>query len=175
MKIRLESIKKEGLQIDRDLGDKDLSSLPEGMRLAPSFRIQLKVSMAQNAVACRGRISGKIELTCSRCLGSFLEAFSSPIDVVFSPDMSPDEMELLEEEPGYHPLDPNAEEVDLGEDIREILVVCVPQKPLCKEDCKGLCSRCGQDLNRGPCDCGPTAPDPQWAALANLKAKLSSE
>jgi len=175
MKIRLDKIKNELLQIDRDLGEDEVPSLPGGIRLASPSRIRLKVSMAQDTVACRGRISGKFELTCSRCLCRFVESFSSSVDVFFSPDISADEKDLLEREPGLHSLDADADEIDLGEDLREILLVCIPQKPLCKEDCKGLCPQCGAELNEGPCECEPGAIDLRWEALAKLKAKLTTD
>jgi uncharacterized protein len=52
--------------------------------------------------------------------------------------------------------------------IREELILAVPEYVLCREECRGLCPRCGKDLNEGPCACRPE-PDPRWAALEALK------
>jgi uncharacterized protein len=75
------------------------------------------------------------------------------------------------EDPDSYPLAPDATEVDLAPAIREELILAVPRYVLCREDCRGLCPRCGQDLNAGPCGCAPAA-DPRWQALASLKGKL---
>jgi uncharacterized protein len=68
----------------------------------------------------------------------------------------------------------DGERVDLEPLFREELVLAVPYAPLCKEDCKGLCSQCGADLNSGACGCRPPI-DPRLAALTKLKGlKLPS-
>jgi uncharacterized protein len=75
------------------------------------------------------------------------------------------------EDPDSYPLPPNAIEVDLRPAVREELVLSVPRYVVCREDCRGLCPRCGKDLNAGPCGCAPT-PDLRWRAMADLKGKL---
>ncbi len=125
-------------------------------RMAESFLLQATVSYEQR-------------LRCMRCL--------SPVDLPVSNDLN-----LILEVGGHE--DPGREREleseDLGLmlleegilDTRPILMeqvqLNVPMKPLCKEDCAGLCSRCGADLNAGPCDCDRVA-DPRWAALAALR------
>jgi uncharacterized protein len=58
-------------------------------------------------------------------------------------------------------------------DTRPLLVeqlqLNVPMKPVCREDCRGLCPQCGADLSQGDCSCGGQPPDPRWAALAALR------
>ena len=58
--------------------------------------------------------------------------------------------------------------VDLSEIVREAVIFGAQMNDLCREDCRGLCPRCGKDLNEGPCDCEPE-PDERFAALADLK------
>lgn len=60
------------------------------------------------------------------------------------------------------------ESADLTADIREAMLLVFPTYPLCSEDCKGLCARCGGNLNRNECSCGPHA-DFRWGGLENLK------
>jgi uncharacterized protein len=77
--------------------------------------------------------------------------------------------ELFEERPtegDSYPL--SYEQVDLEPLARETVLLELPQAPLCRDDCLGLCARCGADLNEGPCDCEPE-PDPRWAALDALR------
>jgi uncharacterized protein len=58
--------------------------------------------------------------------------------------------------------------LDLSEAIRQNALLAVPMKPLCREDCSGLCQQCGKDLNKGQCDCNKSEIDPRWAKLADL-------
>jgi uncharacterized protein len=78
--------------------------------------------------------------------------------------------ELFEENPtegDSYPL--RDDQVDLEPLAREVILLELPQAPLCREDCRGLCARCGADLNEGPCSCDPTERDPRWAALDVLR------
>jgi uncharacterized protein len=60
-------------------------------------------------------------------------------------------------------------ELDLGETIREAVILEIPQVVLCRPDCRGLCPGCGSDLNEGACKCTPEGGDPRWDALKHLK------
>jgi len=87
------------------------------------------------------------------------------IDALFSAD--PDSLE----DPSSYPLAPDATEIDLRPAVREELLLAVPRWVVCRDDCRGLCRRCGNDLNAGPCGC-PPAVDQRWKGLAALKDKL---
>jgi uncharacterized protein len=76
-----------------------------------------------------------------------------------------------EDDPAAYPIPEGTNVLDLREPIREELVLNVPPFPLCREDCAGLCDKCGADLNSGSCDCRPDR-DPRWAALEGLKGTL---
>ena len=60
-------------------------------------------------------------------------------------------------------------EIDLMGAVREQILLSIPPPPLCKDDCKGLCPRCGKDLNEGDCGCDRTVLDPRWAALKGIQ------
>ena len=64
--------------------------------------------------------------------------------------------------------------LDLDEAVRQWWTATIPMQQLCRQDCKGLCPRCGKDLNEGPCACGPEL-DERWAALAELSNKLEGK
>jgi uncharacterized protein len=95
---------------------------------------------------------------CRRCLGPV----SGQLDASFR--------ELFEEAPTEGESYPLVhEQVDLEPLVREVVLLELPQAPLCREDCRGLCPRCGADLNEGPCECPPDDIDPRWAALDALR------
>jgi uncharacterized protein len=64
-------------------------------------------------------------------------------------------------------------DIDLEPVFRDALTLALPLNPLCRADCKGLCSGCGQDLNEGECSCSVQSQDPRWAGLEEIKVKLS--
>src|SRR6185436_6751772 len=101
---------------------------------------------------------------CRRCLAPVTVPVETKIGALFAQD--PDAME----DPDSYPLAPDATEIDLTPAVREELILAVPRYVLCRQDCRGLCPRCGHDLNIGPCDC-PPPPDPRWDALEALKGK----
>jgi uncharacterized protein len=73
----------------------------------------------------------------------------------------------MPDEPGSFTIDEH-HILDLREAIRQNALLAIPMKPLCREDCAGLCQKCGQDLNEGQCDCTKPEIDPRWSKLADL-------
>jgi len=102
---------------------------------------------------------------CRRCLAPVPIPVVATVDALFSGD--PDALE----DPSSYPLAPDATEIDLRPAVREELLLAVPRWVVCRDDCSGLCPRCGKDLNAGPCGC-PPAVDQRWKGLAALKDKL---
>ncbi len=133
------------------------------------------------AIKCRGRlqrmaeglllqfkVSYEQQLRCMRCLGPVTVPFSGDLNLILEVggEAVDQDRELESDDLGLLLLE---EEVfDTRPLLTEQVQLNVPMKPLCKEDCAGLCSGCGADLNAGPCDCDQVA-DPRWAALAALK------
>ena len=66
-------------------------------------------------------------------------------------------------------------ELDLRPAVREQILLSLPQAALCSEDCKGLCAKCGKDLNEGECGCDRTVMDPRWAALKGIQLESKKE
>ena len=121
-----------------------------------------------------GRVRTELELTCSRCA----EPYRFPVDAEFDHRYLPEaaaskaaETEVAEDdlETSYY----SNEQIDLGELMREQFYLALPMKPLCREDCKGLCAHCGTNLNTGTCDCSPAWEDPRLAALKAIKGKTT--
>jgi len=115
-----------------------------------------------------GTLATTAAASCRRCLEPVTAPIRAEVRALFTQD--PDALD----DPDSYPLATDATEIDLTAAVREELILAAPHYVLCREDCRGLCPRCGKDLNAGPCDCAP-APDPRWAALAAVKAKLATE
>jgi len=112
-----------------------------------------------------GSLRTRVRGECRRCLVAVEMPVSADIGALFSQDAA------AADDPDTYPLPPHATVVDVTPVVREELVLAVPTFLECREDCRGLCPRCGQNLNAGPCGCAP-APDARWQALAALKGKL---
>jgi len=115
----------------------------------------------RNAVQTRGRF------VCDRCLEEFTLPVKDSTRVVFSSD--PDMVALADEE--IRPLTKDAAEIDLTSDVRDTLVLALPLKTVCRPECKGLCSRCGANLNKESCRCSPARRDARWAGLDKFLEK----
>jgi uncharacterized protein len=130
---------------------------------------EVKLQRTQRGILVKGEFRTELELTCSRCLGSFTypleinfeEEYIPTIDIVTGiPLSSP-------EEAGDFRIDEH-HVIDLTEAIRQYTLLAMPMKPLCREDCAGLCQECGHNLNQGPCGCSVQEVDPRWAKLSKL-------
>lgn len=140
------------------------------------FTGEVEVWNTGDRLLVRGKVSGEAQVVCSRCLAQF----SLPLDVSFEeefvegePTTESDEEELeVERQVSYY----NGDEVDLSESLRDHVVLELPMNPLCQDDCAGLCSGCGVDLNEGACTCTTeTDVDPRFAALKHLLQKPDSK
>jgi uncharacterized protein len=130
---------------------------------------EIRLVRTQQGIMVRGALHTEVELTCSRCLNLFSysatinidEEYAPTIDVVSGIPLPPPE------EPGTFLIN-EQHIIDLTEAIRQYLLLAIPMKPLCREDCAGLCQHCGRNLNQGPCHCSPQGIDPRWSALSKL-------
>lgn len=121
-------------------------------------------------ILLRGTIKTRLEGECRRCLCGLGVPLSLEPTLVFMPREGESvEDEEQEEDDGLRLYDDHALEIDLGEVVREELVLGVPAWPLCRPDCRGLCPRCGVDLNETSCTCTREESDSRWAALRALK------
>ena len=111
-----------------------------------------------------GLITTTIHGVCDRCAADFDAEVSFPIDIVLVTELSNEE----NEDEWVFPL--VGDNADLEDIVRTVFVLNLDSKLLCKEDCKGLCCRCGKNLNDGPCGCQKEL-DPRFAALKQLLEK----
>lgn len=117
-----------------------------------------------------GRVKTTLGLPCSRCLEPFTIDVDAPFDLRYQPHAehqgpSEREVEAGDMDTAFYEND----EIDLGQLMGEQFYLSLPMKPLCKDDCKGLCPNCGTNLNKATCDCKIQWEDPRLAALRALK------
>lgn len=118
----------------------------------------------QGTLYFSGRLGGEARAECRRCLADItVPVAEDAVQLVFAEADAEGA-----EDPEVYPLDPQGGAIDLRPAVREQWLLAAPAYALCREDCRGLCPRCGQDLNTGSCACVGTASDPRWDALRDL-------
>jgi uncharacterized protein len=124
-------------------------------------------------IRARAHWSGEFEVPCARCLEPVRHTLGGDFDLLFRPlgaDAGPAERSLgaPETEIGYY----QEEGLVLEDVLREQVLLSLPARSLCRQDCKGLCPRCGRNLNAEPCTCEDQPSDPRWSALSDLRSRL---
>ena len=144
----------------------DLSDLCFGVSYPVSEPVKAEGMVRNTAgvLVMTGEITTCIHGTCDRCASSFDREIDLPINVVLVTEMANEE----NEDEWVFPLE--GDSADLDDIVRTVFVLNLDSKLLCKEDCKGLCHRCGKNLNDGPCNCQKEL-DPRFAALKQLLDK----
>ena len=129
-----------------------------------------KLTKRTAQIDVEGKISADIEVDCTRCLKSVDKTLEFPFSVSY---VTPENYsEAKETELRNDDLDVavfEGDKIDLTELVREQILLNLPVQVFCKEDCKGLCEKCGANLNLTDCNCKEEEIDPRWAALKNLK------
>ena len=126
-----------------------------------------------NDIRLRAHYSADFEILCARCVDPVAVPLESDFDLIFRPEsadadagersITPDETEI-----GYY----QESGLSLEDVVREQVLLSLPSRTLCRADCKGLCPRCGQNLNQAKCSCDEAPADARWNALASLADKL---
>jgi len=121
------------------------------------------------SILAKGTLHTEVEVICGRCLSSFSCPLTLNIEEEYFPitDVVSGASLPLPEEPGCFTIDEH-HVIDLTEAIRQYALLAIPMKPLCREDCAGLCPNCGHNLNQGSCDCSPQETEPRWSELSKL-------
>jgi uncharacterized protein len=147
--------------------------------LSQALAIEGRAYRAVADLLVEGSVRGEVELACSRCLRPYRAAVREPFRLVLEPagarvPADPEGAEALasdglylgdEAETGWF----RGQEIRLDRFIGEVISLALPMQPLCREECKGLCPRCGVDRNVESCNCAESRPESPFAVLSKLK------
>lgn len=164
MKVTVSEIPEVGIELELK---ERLSS--EAVKVLSPVEAVLKIDKEGPDVLVRGVLSGDIELECSRCLKAFEVGIKSRMDIVFHPEV----VNKKEESHGLRADELDTEfykddTLDVDNLLVEQLILNVPMKPLCSPECKGICPKCGTDLNLEQCNCETVEIDPRLKILETL-------
>jgi uncharacterized protein len=137
-----------------------------------NYKIDVNVIRDQDLVAFSGLIIADLALECSRCCEKYLLHVDRTFLSTFCKEF--EKRKTIREEIKLTKADLDltfytGEEINLSELLNEQLQLAVPYRPICKEDCKGLCSYCGKNLNIEECNCEKQGWNPKFSALLKLK------
>jgi len=169
MKVRINSLK-YGKQIIRaalggdelDVADLDLS--------AP-VAVMLNIDRGTTEIKIDGKVESIARFDCDRCL----ESFSMPISGTFAIIATYSESNVKIDDENVIQLSSMTNEIDITTQIHDTLLLSIPMKILCQEDCQGLCPICGANHNKTECHCNVAEPDARWDSLKKLTIKITEE
>ena len=135
MKIHVDQIPAEGLELSEQIDPREMSLGTDihGVTFNEPIDVGAKVVKTGAEVLIDVAMESPVEYTCARCLAKFQDVFRKDFNV--SHEIKPGDI------------------LDIGEDIRQEMILGSPMKVVCKADCKGICPSCGQNLNVAKCEC----------------------
>ena len=141
----------------------------EDCRFASPVKIDGTLTVSEHSLVLQAGIAVAMTFACGRCLKDVEEHISGEIATYYEKTgrVIPDGEELTESD-DVEILDYGAKTIDLRRRVSELVNLNLPMKPLCSEECKGLCTVCGRNLNEGACSCGTRQEDPRWHTLKTL-------
>lgn len=170
MLIVLTHLPADGLKIEHQYQPDELDLSQHEFTFQQPPLIRGRVTTLGQEVRVKGNVTAKLETVCDRCLEPVALPIEREFDLFYLPENSQSEAkgeaELFERD-----LDVSFyqdERIDVDELVLEQMELSLPTRILCQEDCRGLCSQCGLNLNFEQCSCQPEI-DPRWQALADLK------
>ena len=179
MRIKIEELKETRVALEFDAPADRFPALREmALRRECDFtdpiRTRLRAARIGDIVEVEGGIRTTVRLSCGRCLVEFISPLESTFALTYSRQAP---AEGGRSEPGPHAIETaetdlvyfQGDEIDLTDGVQEQVVLSLPLRPLCSEGCKGLCARCGADLNQGACGCLVATAGSPFAVLGRLK------
>jgi uncharacterized protein len=175
MVFGIEEIGDEGLCFSLILKKDQLEINQAGLSVNVDITVNGSLNRIDDDVYLKGTVMASVIASCSRCL----DTLSYPIDSDLKSHYVPSDNQFISKrDVELHASDIDAEvyenqQIDLTQSIRDSILLAVPVICLCKENCKGICSKCGHNLNQGRCECeNESFVDPRLESLKNFKDKF---
>lgn len=127
-------------------------------------RASLDISNTGKGLLVEGQVGGRLKVNCARCL----EPFLLPVETFFSETYYPEGSEEVNQEEREEWIPFSGDILDITSEVLKSILMGLPMKLVCQPDCRGLCPRCGQNLNIAPCGCDREDLDPRLAVLKDL-------
>jgi uncharacterized protein len=170
MIVDLLTLTDQPLAFDFKIAPEEIDLQTEGVKVTGEADVRGELSKNAAKTDVSGAVKVPLEVDCTRCLTPVRTLLDIRFDVDFvGRDMVPEARETHLESTDLDVDVVEGNELDLTHLAREQILLNLPETILCREDCKGICPKCGSDLNAGNCNCSEDEIDPRWAALKDLK------
>jgi len=163
----LELKKFEIFPVRIDLVDTEVHKNVEmvGINSIDKTMLGLDIQKSDEEYYCQGQLEAEVSLECARCLEPIKQKLTNETDFIVSPFNQDGNMTADDEDRVYYDSELRA---DLWEIVRQTVILAVSMKPLCRDDCRGLCPQCGTNLNEKKCRCNVRTVDPRLEPLKKL-------
>ncbi len=169
MLLNITDIPEEGLTLCYKEEKAELGVIGEGITIKDDAQVSVRISVIGSTAYVSGTVSVAVSMQCSRCLKVFPCNISSILNIEYDP------ISEIEKEGEF---ELKSDELDVGfykggilnltDLVREEIILSIPMRPLCTEDCRGICQLCGKNLNEGFCECRVEEIDPRLSSLKKL-------
>ena len=174
LQIHISSITEHGLNLEER---EDSAALPllsavtgdRGIHFTRPIHVRIQATLSGQTVLIQFTAETEVRIPCSRCLEPFDMEIATDFSGAALPEVSSmdpaavDEIELTADDMDV--IAYSGDSIDLRDEIAQQIIMALPYKPLCRDACKGLCNRCGADLNKTPCQCGSQDESSPFAVL----------
>jgi uncharacterized protein len=169
MNLDLSQFRQPDTEVARRYEPEAFEGRTSQFRVAAPVDLRFTVHKDKDRFRVVGRVTTVLELPCSRCLEPFTLPVDAPFDVRYLPqstNVGDGEREVEEDDlsDAFY----RDDQIDLAQLMEEQFYLALPMKPLCRDNCKGLCPNCGTNLNDATCTCQVRWEDPRLAALKAL-------
>ena len=188
LKPKIADITAEGLSWSGDLTDEELGLTDADVSIRGTVAVGLDLRAIERSIYVTGVVEGTAVRQCVRCLKDFDDPLAFSVRAVYEREVKspPTSAKRDDGRKKKAATVPESDEEERNDDLyyftgdhlelvpmlREQLILTAPMHPLCSEDCRGLCARCGKDLNEGPCRCGQEQTEGPFQVLRTMKEKL---
>lgn len=170
MRIELDKLEGSSAKFEHTYDAEELVLDDEHVRLTEPPQVAGRINRSGHEVRVQGTIRARAEVDCDRCLKQVPVPVEAAFDVTYVPAEDYAETEAAElqaEDLAVSVYEDNA--IDVDELVREQVLLALPARALCTEDCKGLCPVCGLNRNDHPCECESREVDPRWSGLKDIR------
>lgn len=155
--------------VSLELNSAEYSGLRDDVRELMGGTLDMDIQQSGREFFCQARINAEVVLDCARCLSPYTAKVGNRTDFIIRLDpVTSGEEAQVDDDEDYVFVQDNDLRADFTDQVRQMLILALPMKPLCTEACQGLCPVCGTNRNTGRCNCVVDRIDPRWEGLRGL-------
>jgi len=168
MRIEIRQVKPEGTDFHFSESAEEMEIAIAGAKFPSPIEVDLSATLTGDEIICQGEVFSEVEIECSRCLEHFDLPIKTRSQFVVQMIDLPEEQSEDNNDDDYEVIPKSQTFIDISQRVRDAILLNISLKPLCSDDCKGLCPMCGVNRNENDCECTPDKSDERWDVLKNL-------